>query len=486
MNVAMKPIGTMKSLFHFKNGTPRQASICSNAPGVLTIEKSVFNNPEHSLEGLGDYSHAWVIFVFHKNNNSHTKAKVKPPRMDGRRTGVFSSRSPYRPNNIGLSLVKIDRIEGATVYFSGVDMIDGTPVLDIKPYIPEYDYPVPSISQDTKPPKGKETIDTFPEKLPKVVNSLALDSNNTNKNNDDAKNSTASVDELEKGFLAMSSALDKAGEILLSQPLEENVPGHQSDVVSNCLNSSRESGCKDEDKAESGDDSVTDARGGADDELDVFLEAVLSQAMESLSTEFPSQKDSGSSGCDHPGMSNFVDTKSESLPARHSSYTASCDETKSSAHKNETNLDLDSNKPCAETEIKSEARETNENEKIRSAAYPVVAPWLLNPPVKKLRVTFTIEALQQLQQFSNSSPDPHYRLQLLTDAVEAESSIRSVLREEPRSVYRRQHCQDSLYFFTVDIVHITCWFDEDVAQVVRVKPVATVSKLQQKLGESLG
>lgn len=82
-----------------------------------------------------------IIFHFHRNDSTHTRAKVAPPRLNGLRTGVFATRSPNRPSPIGLSLVKIDRIMENTIYFSGVDMIDQTPVLDIKPYIPTYDNP---------------------------------------------------------------------------------------------------------------------------------------------------------------------------------------------------------------------------------------------------------------------------------------------------------------------------------------------------------
>lgn len=83
----------------------------------------------------------WILYHFHKNDSTHIRAKVAPPRLNGLRTGVFATRSPHRPCPIGLSLVKIEQIENHTIYFSGVDMVDSTPVLDIKPYIPQYDSP---------------------------------------------------------------------------------------------------------------------------------------------------------------------------------------------------------------------------------------------------------------------------------------------------------------------------------------------------------
>lgn len=86
--------------------------------------------------------HNRLLFVFHQNKQDNVKPKVKPPRLGGQKRGVFATRSPHRPCPVGLSLVRVDRVAGSTVYVSGVDLVDGTPILDIKPYIPAYDNPV--------------------------------------------------------------------------------------------------------------------------------------------------------------------------------------------------------------------------------------------------------------------------------------------------------------------------------------------------------
>ncbi|XP_060948053.1 tRNA (adenine(37)-N6)-methyltransferase isoform X1 [Limanda limanda] len=135
------PIGYISSCFSVKNGTPRQPTICGPSRAELRIQPSVFNNPEHALIGLEQYSHVWIIFLFHKNGHLSNKAKVKPPRLNGRRVGVYSTRSPHRPNALGLTLATLDKIVGDTIHLSDIDMIAGTPVLDIKPYIPAYDSP---------------------------------------------------------------------------------------------------------------------------------------------------------------------------------------------------------------------------------------------------------------------------------------------------------------------------------------------------------
>lgn len=147
-----KPIGIIRTAFPEKRAVPRQPTVGSKLVGMIEISQEVFTNPEHSLEGLEGFSHMWVIYHFHKND-SHPKAKVAPPRLSGERVGVFSTRSPHRPSPIGLSLVEIDRIDGPRIHFLGTDMIDGTPVLDIKPYIPHYDNPenATTIKEQTLP-----------------------------------------------------------------------------------------------------------------------------------------------------------------------------------------------------------------------------------------------------------------------------------------------------------------------------------------------
>ena len=362
-------------------------------------------------------------------------------------------------------------------------MIDGTPVLDIKPYIPEYDSPASSMFYDNKLPPLSVKENDLAEKSCEALSFNELGCKNSNENNNVKTNSAGNV--LEKGFFTLSSALHKAGNFFASHSYDkqEDVLCEESRIKAEsncsepdfsvaCANDKEFSGCDDapiaSSKVEYSSDDVKGAAAGADEDLDVFLGAVLSQAVESLSSELTLHQDNDSTACNLLGVLESAESKQ----INHSSQKAGSEEQKSSSHQHQTLHD--SNQTCV-------TRESNSDKNFPSTAHPVIAPWLLNPPVKKLRVTFTTEALQQLQQFSSSSPDADYRLQLLSNTEEAKSAIRDVLHEEPRSVYRRQHCQDSLYFFTVDIVHITCWFDEDIAQVVRLKPVAHVSKLQRKL-----
>ncbi len=117
-----------------KFGTPRQPHLVPSSTARLRILPRY--NPEHSLAGLAEFSHVWLLFWFHLNTNKTFHPKIHPPRLKGGKIGVFASRSPHRPNPIGLSLAKLVKVEGDTLYLSGIDLIDGTPILDVKPYLP--------------------------------------------------------------------------------------------------------------------------------------------------------------------------------------------------------------------------------------------------------------------------------------------------------------------------------------------------------------
>lgn len=133
MEMTLKPIGILESCYLDKFGTPRQPGLVPFSFGRIRIYPEW--QPADSLQGLDQFSHIWILFHFHQNNTARFHAKVHPPRMDGDKIGVFATRSPHRPNPIGLSLVKLEKIENDYLYISGLDLIDDTPVVDIKPYL---------------------------------------------------------------------------------------------------------------------------------------------------------------------------------------------------------------------------------------------------------------------------------------------------------------------------------------------------------------
>ena len=134
---SFEPIATIETPFKERFGTPRQPSLVPSSWGVIRLRNEL--NLQGAFEGLEGFSHIWLVWIFHQNTNKAVRAKIHPPRMDGEKTGLFSTRTPHRPNPIGLSAVKLERIEGNTLFVSGVDLVDGTPILDIKPYLPSSD-----------------------------------------------------------------------------------------------------------------------------------------------------------------------------------------------------------------------------------------------------------------------------------------------------------------------------------------------------------
>lgn len=128
----IESLGRFQSMFRGKFGTPRQGGLVSPSSSRASLTLRAELSPS-LLDGLEEYSHVWLVFIFHGNKVKERQGcpvftKVKPPRLGGRKVGVFACRSPHRPNPIGLSLVRLDRVEGRTLYFSGVDLVEGTPI----------------------------------------------------------------------------------------------------------------------------------------------------------------------------------------------------------------------------------------------------------------------------------------------------------------------------------------------------------------------
>jgi tRNA-Thr(GGU) m(6)t(6)A37 methyltransferase TsaA len=131
----LEPIGFVRSTAPTKVDAARQPAASCDAPG--RIELLPGRHLEHAVEDLEGWDYIWVIFWFHLNTG--WRPKVLPPRGPRKRRGVLATRSPHRPNPLGLSAVRLDRVDGLALHVRGVDMVDGTPVLDIKPYVPYTD-----------------------------------------------------------------------------------------------------------------------------------------------------------------------------------------------------------------------------------------------------------------------------------------------------------------------------------------------------------
>ncbi len=133
---AFAPIGVIRTPFADRLAAPRQPYASDGAEG--TVELFPGRGFEHALEDLDGWDRLWLVFVFHLNADAAFRPKVQPPRSTKRR-GVFSTRSPHRPNPIGLSVVRLEEVRGLVLRVRDVDIIDGSPLLDIKPYVPYAD-----------------------------------------------------------------------------------------------------------------------------------------------------------------------------------------------------------------------------------------------------------------------------------------------------------------------------------------------------------
>jgi tRNA-Thr(GGU) m(6)t(6)A37 methyltransferase TsaA len=159
-------IGTIVSPYTKRMGTPRQGALVPNSRGFIQFSKDI--SPE-AVDGINEYSHIWVIFQFHANTSLATskKSKIRPPRGGGKKVGMLATRSPHRPNALGLSLVKMDRWEPSTrrLYINALDLCNGTPVFDIKPFI---HWDIPGDEYDKEILKLPDWVENKYDVLPNV------------------------------------------------------------------------------------------------------------------------------------------------------------------------------------------------------------------------------------------------------------------------------------------------------------------------------
>ena len=175
----MKIIGYVHSDFCTKFGIPRQSGVIDTLKSTIIFEPE-YRTPD-AFRRLEEFSHIWVIWGFSEAKKDNVSLTVRPPRLGGNtRVGVFATRSPYRPNSIGLSCVKLDRIEhtddkGTVLHISGGDMMDGTPVYDIKPYLPYTDAHPEATGGFTDALADGNLEVVFSAEIPSCIDEYAID-----------------------------------------------------------------------------------------------------------------------------------------------------------------------------------------------------------------------------------------------------------------------------------------------------------------------
>ncbi|XP_007966823.3 tRNA (adenine(37)-N6)-methyltransferase isoform X2 [Chlorocebus sabaeus] len=398
-NLLTEPIGYLESCFSAKNGTPRQPSICSYSRARLRIRKNIFNNPEHSLMGLEQFSHVWILFVFHKNGHLSCKAKVQPPRLNGAKTGVFSTRSPHRPNAIGLTLAKLEKVEGGAIYLSGIDMIHGTPVLDIKPYIAEYDSP-----QNVMEPLADFNL----------------------QNNQHTPNTASQSD----------SKTDSCDQRQLSV-CDEPQPHHSTKEKPKCP----------EDRTSEENYLTHSDTARIQQAFPMHREIAVDFGLESSRDQSSSMSEEqiGPYGPEKSISEKGTDKKLERVEGAAVLQGSRAETQPMAPHL-----------PAGRAD---------------GAPRSVVPAWVTEAPVATLEVRFTPHAEMDLGQLSSQDVG-QVSFKYFQSAEEAKRAIEAVLSADPRSVYRRKLCQDRLFYFTIDIAHVTCWFGDGFAEVLRIKPAS--------------
>ena len=169
---ALKVIARYKCDFPTKFGLPRQSGLNGDLTGRIVFERA-YRNPD-AVRGLTEFSHIWLIWGFQVPEKENWSATVRPPRLGGNeRVGVFATRSPFRPNPLGLTVVKLDGVdftdEGPVLRVSGADMMDGTPVYDVKPYIPYADSRPDAQGSFAERMKDYALTVTFPDELLSLI-----------------------------------------------------------------------------------------------------------------------------------------------------------------------------------------------------------------------------------------------------------------------------------------------------------------------------
>jgi tRNA-Thr(GGU) m(6)t(6)A37 methyltransferase TsaA len=182
MEITIRPIARMRSDFPTKFGIPRQSGLVEELRSTIVFEPE-FRNPD-TLRGMEGFSHLWLIWQFSEAVRSGWSPTVRPPRLGGNtRMGVFATRSPFRPNNLGLSCVRFLGLEetkefGTVIHVGGADLMDGTPIFDIKPYIPYADCQPEALGGFTGGTEGDLLDVDFPtpllESLPKDKQQAAI------------------------------------------------------------------------------------------------------------------------------------------------------------------------------------------------------------------------------------------------------------------------------------------------------------------------
>ena len=381
------------------------------------------------------------MFLFHKNTNKIVKAKVKPPRLDGAKVGVFASRSPHRPNPIGLTLAKLDGIVGDTLLLSAIDLLDGTPVLDIKPYVPDYDKP-PNLDKVELESGGKalsknSDISRSQETAPVPPSSQLVD-----------QSCTVPMHQILDLQCEPTTCAPSIAEWIRKPPINDLDVKFSDEAIEqiDCFHGKRlvrehppvKELCR------------------KSDDLSVHRCNCLQKrklGSETFAGEEPGSCELGNNQIVRNPWIKLSDTGTCRPVYTVVDSDGSCSETSLDEKTNESIDDLKHYGSQDELSLKGES----------SFVSAEVGGDLKECVPQPVHITDS----ELLQPFDVCI----YQLEMLSSPVEAKQAITDILRADPRSVYRRNCCQDQLYSFSIDTMNVTCKFEESTVEVLRVEPV---------------
>lgn len=370
-----------------------------------------------------DFLSVRIVFLFHKNTNKTVKAKVKPPRLDGAKVGVFASRSPHRPNPIGLTLAKLDAIVGNALFLSAIDLLDGTPVLDIKPYVPDYDKPPNLVEDNLKLESSGKSLSKHKDvSRSQETASVSPDSQVVD------QSCTVPMQEILDLQSAPTTCALSIAEWIRKPPINELEVKFSDEAIDQI-------GCFHR-KREVREYPFLEELHRKSDDLSVHRCPCLQKLKPGLETVASENRDScelGNKPCDtRTCRSSNTDDRD-----------SSCSE-------------MSSNEKTSES--MDDARHYGSQEELSLNEVDGVSEKISPQPVTD----------SELLQMPNVCI---YQLDMLSSPKEAKQAISDILRADPRSVYRRNCCRDKLYSFSIDTMNVTCKFEESMVKVLRVDPV---------------
>lgn len=318
------------------------------------------------------------------------------------------------------------------VHLLGADILDGTPVIDIKPYIPEYDSVAPCSSSHWI--GGAQRVNTAHD-CRGVNLSLTSPSENLSDVVSFPALSSAAVADGNKEELGCEQNL---------QPKEVGKPCHLGKAAAELDTE--------------GDGTVTTACGK-------YQEAEAAE----LGVEAVTENTTASTACNNYKDSSLMQSDAKIQAVQKCSYSE------------KSNEDTNRTERCGHTSLAT-CRGNSEagglNSSFATDQSVQVAEWIQNPPALELTVLFTPRAVNELNRFSSQAEDSNYRLCNFETARDFRTALESILGADPRSIYRRKQCTDRLYYLTLDCIHVTCWFDGNTVEVVKICPVNTAGRTQ--------